>query len=188
MLILLVGSSGSGKGALVRRITQLYPQIVFPVSTTTRKPRPQETRGTHYQFITEEEFKSKIAAGEFLEWANIDGKHYGTLRSEVLPALEAGKLAITEMDTQGVHKILALLPRENVITVYVEAGGWETLARRIQGRAPISKEELESRRTRFEYEKKFKDEADYVIENPDGKFKKADAAFEAVVRKYLPSA
>lgn len=187
-LMLIVGSSGSGKGALLRRAMKAYPQILYPLSTTTRKPRPQESDGTHYRFISKETFEAKIAAGEFLEWANIDGKLYGTQRSEVVPALEEGKLAITEMDIQGVRQIKKILPKENIVTVYIDAGGWETLARRIQGRAPISAEELASRRARYEYEKDFKKEADYVVDNPDGKFKEADAAFEALVTKLLPSA
>jgi guanylate kinase len=92
------------------------------------------------------------------------------------------------MDIQGVNQIEALVPRENVVTVYIDAGGWDTLARRILGRAPVSAEELESRRLRYEYEKEFKSEADYIVENFDGRFKEADAAFEAIIRKLLPSA
>lgn len=187
-LVLVVGAAGSGKGVLVRRAKELHPEIIFPISTTTRDPRPQEAHGTHYHFYTTEQFENDVAAGEFIEWANIDGKYYGTLRSEVMSALESGGLAIKEMDIQGIRQIQAILPPENVITIYVDAGGWETLARRIQGRAPISAEELESRRQRFEYEKQFKDEADYAVQNFDGKFKEADAAFDEVIQKLLPSA
>lgn len=187
-LMLVVGAAGSGKGVLIRRATELHPEIVFPVSATTRAVRPQEVDGTHYHFITKEEFQSRIEEGQFIEWATTDGNFYGTPRSEIVPPLEAGSLILEEMDVKGVRQILDLIPRENIATVYIDAGGWETLAQRIQERAPISPEELDSRRQRFEYERKFREEADFVVENFDGKFTEADAAFEAIIQSLLPSA
>lgn len=188
-LVLVVGTAGSGKSALIRRAKEQHQEIVYPHTATTRAIRPGEVDGEHYRFLTKEDFEQRIEAGEFLEWASIDnGKLYGTPKDEVIATLEAGKLAMKEMEIQGIRQIQKLLPPENVVTIYIDAGGWGVLARRIQGRAPISPEELESRRLRYEYEREFKNEADYVVENFDGKFKEADAVFEGVIQKLLPSA
>lgn len=187
--VLVVGAAGSGKGVLIQRAKELHPEITFAVSSTTRAMRPNEKDGQPYRFLTKEEFEARIAAGEFLEWAAIDGgKLYGTPKAEVMPRLEEGKLVLKEMEPQGIDQVRKLLPKENLVTIYIDAGSWESLARRVQGRAPISDEELESRRLRYEYERVFKDEADYVVENFDGKFKAADADFEAILQKLLPSA
>jgi guanylate kinase len=188
-LVLVVGAAGSGKGVLIQRAKELHPEIVFAVSSTTRAMRPTEHEGQPYRFLSKEEFETHIEAGEFLEWATIDGgKLYGTPKAEVIPALTAGKLVLKEMDIQGIEQVRKILPKENLVTIYIDAGSWESLARRVQGRAPISDEELESRRKRYEYERVFKDEADYVVENFDGKFKDADAAFEVTLQNLLPSA
>jgi guanylate kinase len=180
--VIIVGAAGSGKGVLVRRAMELHPGIVFAVSSTTRAMRPGETEGHPYHFLSVPEFEAGIETGEFLEWASIDGgKLYGTPKQEVMPSLEAGKLVLKEMEIQGIRQVQDILPKENIVTIYIDAGSWDTLARRVQGRAPISAEELELRRQRYEYEKAFKDEADYVVENFDGRFDDADVAFEKII-------
>ncbi len=187
-LALVVGTSGSGKGVLMKRARQLHPEIVFPLSCTTRAMRPGEKDGESYHFISEEEFDQRIEAGDFLEWAPYGGNRYGTLKSEILPALEGGKLVMREMEVQGVRHVRTLLPPEAIAIIYIHAGPWEHLERRIRGRAPMHDAELAARRHRYEDEQSFKAEADFIVNNPDGKFKEADVAFEAIVRKLLPSA
>lgn len=188
-LLLVVGAAGSGKGVLIKRAKEMYAEVVFAVSCTTRVIRPTESEGHPYHFLSKEVFEKCITENQFIEWASIDGgKLYGTLYEEIMPSLEQGKVVIKEMEIQGIRQIQNILPKENVVTIYIDAGSWDMLARRIQGRAPISDEELESRRLRYEYERTFKDEADYVVENFDGKFKEADAAFEQIIRSVLRSA
>ncbi|MDB4991830.1 MAG: gmk [Parcubacteria group bacterium] len=188
-LVLVVGAAGSGKGVLIKRAKEQHSEILFPITATTRAIRPGETEGNPYHFLTGEEFDARIEANDFIEWASIDGgKRYGTLKADVIPALTEGKLLLKEMEVQGVGQMRATLPKENIVTVYIDAGSWESLARRIKGRAPISDEELESRRLRYEYERAFKDEADHIVENFDGKFKEADASFEKIISSLLPSA
>jgi len=188
MLVLVVGTSGSGKGALMKRTKELHPEIVFPISCTTRSMRPGEVDGEAYHFVTEDEFTRRIENGEFLEWALYGGYRYGTLASEILPALEEGKLIVREVEVQGARSISTLLPPENISIIYIYAGPWEHLERRIRGRAPISEEDLAARRHHYEDEQSFKAEATFVVDNPDGKFKEADAAFERIITSLLPSA
>jgi len=188
MLVLVVGTSGSGKGALMKRARELHPEIVFPVSCTTRAMRPGEMDGEAYHFITEDEFTRRIEGGEFLEWASYGGYRYGTLASEILPALEAGKLILREVEVQGARSIRKLLPAESIAVIYIHAGPWEHLERRIRGRAPISEEDLAARQRHYEDEQSFKAEATYVVDNPDGKFKEADEAFESIITGLLADA
>ncbi len=187
-LVLVVGTSGSGKGVLLKRAKELHSEIVFPVSCTTRAVRPGETEGETYYFVTKEEFDHKISEGEFLEWAEYGGNKYGTLKSEIIPGLEEGKLVLREVEVQGARHIRECIPVENLTIVYIYAGPWPDLERRIRERAPISDEELEARKLRYEDEQSFKSEATFVVENPDGKFKEADEAFEEIISSLLPSA
>jgi guanylate kinase len=188
MLVLVVGTSGSGKGALMKRARELHHEIIFPVSCTTRAMRPGETDGEAYHFVTEDEFTRRIESGEFLEWASYGGYRYGTLASEIVPALSAGKLVLREVEVQGARNIRKLLPPENITVIYIYAGPWENLERRIRGRAPISEEDLTARQHHYEDEQSFKAEATYVVDNPDGKFKEADAAFEHIITSLLTNA
>jgi guanylate kinase len=183
--VLVVGASGSGKGVLMKRARQLHPEIVFPVSCTTRAMRPGEVEGVTYHFVSDEEFAKHIEAGAFLEWAEYGGNRYGTLRSEIIPALEAGKLVLREVEVQGARQIRELIPTDTLRIVYVYAGPWEILERRIRGRAPISDSELEARKRRYEDELSFMKEATEVVQNLDGKFEAADQAFERFLSEYL---
>ena len=186
--VLIIGASGSGKGALLKHAKAAHPEIVFPVSCTTRAMRPGEKDGETYHFVLNEEFTRRIDAGEFLEWAEYGGARYGTLKSEIITPLEEGKLVMREVEVQGVRQLRNIIPAENLVTIYIHAGEWTDIERRIRGRAPISEEELALRKHRYEDEHPFINEADYVVENFDGKFKEADAAFEEIIQKLLPSA
>jgi guanylate kinase len=187
-LVLIVGAAGSGKGVLIRSAKALHPEIIFAISSTTRAMRPSESDGHPYHFITKEEFETLVEAGGFIEWVSTDGKLYGTQKEEVLPGLEKGAVVLKEMEPRGISQIREILPKENIVTIYIDAGSWDTLVKRITSRAPISEEELESRRIRYEYERTFKDEADYVVENFDGKFAEADMAFDEIITSLLSSA
>jgi guanylate kinase len=176
-LVLVIGPTGSGKSALLSFLQAAAPQIVFPVSCTTRAPRPGERDGEKYFFINKEEFEKREAAGEFLEWASYGGNYYGTLKSEILPKLEEGRLVVREVEVQGARQIRKLLPKENLKIVFIDAGSWESLERRILARAPMNDVELLARRKRYEDELSFKAEADRVIENRDGGLEQAKKDF-----------
>lgn len=102
--VMIVGPTGSGKGTLLAHLREVMPWVVFPISCTTRPPRPGEQEGVTYHFLTDDVFQQKAMNGEFLEWVYTDGKRYGTLKSEILPALEAGQTVIREVDIKGVEK------------------------------------------------------------------------------------
>lgn len=172
---LIIGPSGSGKGTLVDFIRTNNDELglVFPVSCTTRERRPGEKEGKTYYFVSEEEFKERIDKEEFLEWAEYGGNLYGTLKSEIVDPLKAGQSVLREVEIQGANSIMNLFSRKDLFVIYIDAGSWEKMERRIKARAPIGEEELRLRKERFEKEIKFKEEADFVIENHDGKLLEA---------------
>ncbi len=182
-LILVVGPTGSGKSALLSYVQQQDPSLIFPVSCTTRAPRPGEVEGEKYYFITKEEFETREAAGEFLEWASYGGNYYGTLKQQILPAIAAGNIVVREVEVQGARQIQELMPKGQLGIIFIDAGSWEGLERRITARAPMSEPELLARRKRYEDELTFKPQADIVVENLDGGLEQAKADFLAAVEK-----
>lgn len=175
--ILVIGPSGSGKGALMSALREQRPDIVFPVSCTTRAPRVGEAEGQMYYFVSREQFEQKIEEGAFLEWAEYGGNFYGTLRSEIMPALEAGKSVVREVEVQGARHIEAIIPHEQLRIIYIDAGSWDELEARIVSRAAISVEELAKRKARFEDEIAYKTHAFRVVRNFDGELEQAKIDF-----------
>ncbi len=184
-LILVIGPTGSGKGTLLEEVRKNIPDLVFPVSCTTRVMRPGEVEGQTYYFVSRDEFETRRERGEFLEWAEYGHNLYGTLRSEILPAVEEGKTVIREIEVQGARQIQQILSRDLLRIIYVDAGSWEDLERRIMLRAPIGAPELEARRKRYEDETSFKAQADIVVENRDGELEDAKRQFEDAVRTIM---
>jgi guanylate kinase len=180
--IVLVGGMGSGKSMLMKHAIATYPQVVKPYSYTTRPRRPEGVENDHYRFLSVEEFEGMIERGAFLEWARFGDNYYGTLREEVEQELAAG---LVEMEVQGVRQVRDLLPKEQFITVFVDAGSWEELAERAKKRAPITDEELAKRMKRYEDELTFIDEANHVITNREGMQEDARRAFEKIIEAAL---
>jgi guanylate kinase len=184
-LILIVGPSGSGKRMLTEHVRHVFPQLVFPVSCVTRMPRPGEEDGHAYYFISREEFGRRKANGDFLETDEHFLNLYGTLKSEVLGPLSDGKVLFREMEIKGAGQVQAALSREQLVLIYVDAGSWEELEERIRARAPISDEEMETRKVYYQEEVKFRDKADYVVSNLAGKAEEAKRQLEAMVAAIL---
>lgn len=187
-LILVIGPTGSGKSMLMRHAIEAHPELELPYSYTTRAKREGIVENDHYRFVSREEFEARIERGEFLEWAEYGGNYYGTLKGEVLDALASGKVLLKEMEVQGARQVRAVLPPEQLVTVFIDAGSWEELERRVRARAPMTEEELAKRKHRHEDEMTFKPEADIVVENHPGKAEEAKAAFSAVVERALSEA
>jgi guanylate kinase len=184
-LIIIMGPTGSGKGTLEKHVKELHPEIVLPVSATTRAPRPGEKDGDHYHFLSREEFEKHIAEDYFLEYASYGGNYYGTPKNEVLPRLANGEIMLLEIEVQGVRQVRDLISKEDRIIVYVDAGSWEHMEKRVRARAPITEEELAKRKVRFEDEETFKPEADVIIQNQDGRLPEAKQAFADLIESVI---
>jgi guanylate kinase len=131
-LTVLSGPSGVGKSTVVARLRQQQPQIWQSVSVTTRPPRPGETDGREYFFVSEQAFDAMAADGKLLEWAHFAGNKYGTPRAPVEERLAAGAATLLEIDVAGARQVRAALP--GTLLVFLAPPSWDELVRRLTGR------------------------------------------------------
>lgn len=179
---MILGSSGSGKGTVLHALRKNHSEFVFPVSCTTRAPRPGEKDGEVYYFISKEEFKKRIDAGDFLEYAVVhEDNYYGTLKSEILKPIEDGRVVVREVDVQGLRAIRELLPKEKFSSIFLTVSGWDTLRHRILKRSELPEEELERRRESFMKEKEWEKECDVVIDSVEGEIEKLIKDVESAI-------
>ena len=168
VLLILAGPAGVGKSTLCDRFVDTVPGFERVITATTRPPRPNEVNGRDYHFLTETQFDARLAANEFLEWAWVHRKYrYGTLKSAVLDRLPHTSL-IANLDVQGVRSIRAAaesLPqlKTRLVTLFVAPDSFDVLRERLQGRGPVSTEELERRLQSAELEMGERHYYDYVI-------------------------
>jgi len=132
----LSAPSGAGKTSLSKRIVVEMSNVVQVVTCTTRAPRPGEQDGREYHFLSRQAFEQRIAAGDFLEWAQFNGQLYGTLRQSVAAATAAGQDVLLVIDVQGAahHRNAGL----DAVFVFVLPPSWEVLAQRLQTRGSES--------------------------------------------------
>lgn len=168
-LFIISGPSGVGKGTIIARLKKEFPTFIFPLSYTTRPMRPGEKDGEVYHFISKKEFEEGIQTGRFLEWAFIHRQHYyGTAKQPIMDALDQGRMVVREVDVQGFHSIKALIPPENLISIFIKAENEEELIRRIARRGRLSDEELARRMESARKELKDASLFDYEIINREG--------------------
>lgn len=142
-LFVVSGPSGVGKGTLVSLLRDKRPNLGLTVSATTRSPRPGEVDGVAYHFLSDEEFKKRVDAGEFLEWAHVHGHCYGTLKSEVDRLISAGQSVVLEIDVQGGLMVHKQYP--NVILVFIKPPSFEELEQRLRGRGTEDEKTISTR-------------------------------------------
>lgn len=165
-LLVLAGPTAVGKGAVSGYIREHYPDVHFSVSATTRPPRPGETDGVHYYFVSDEEFDRKIAAGELLEWAVVHNSYrYGTPRPPIDAALAEGKSVLLEIDLQGARSVRAVMPEARL--VFLLPPTWEELVRRLVGRGTETPAEQQRRLETARTELAAQDEFDFKVVNSD---------------------
>ncbi|MFA5855568.1 MAG: guanylate kinase [Candidatus Gracilibacteria bacterium] len=181
-LILILGPSGSGKGTVLEALRAKHPDFVFPLSCTTRAPRPSEKDGEVYHFVSQEQFTERVNNGDFLEWAVVHAENrYGTLKDEILTPLREGKVVIREVDVQGLRSISAIIPHKNLKSLFLTVDGWATLQRRILKRSALPEEELSRRHASFAHEMEWAKECDTVIVSEEGEIEKLIADVEEAI-------
>lgn len=167
-IIVISGPSGVGKTTLYREVLPKFEgKIVFSVSATTRPLRQGEVEGKDYYFLTEEEFRRKIEDNEFVEWANVHGCYYGTLRSEVERIINSGNSCLMDIDVQGAMSIRKTLPES--VFIFILPPSLEVLKERLKKRNTDSEEVLAIRIQNAEKEMSYSDQYDYKIVNEDRK-------------------
>src|SRR3954470_23738552 len=162
-VFVITGPSGVGKGTLIRLLRERIPALELSVSATTRAPRPGEENGVEYHFLSDEEFAEKVAAGEFVEWAQYSGRRYGTLRSELQRHLDAGHPVVLEIEVQGARQIRETMPE--AVRIFIEPPSREELSRRLVGRGTDDKEAIARRLDVAEGELAAAEEFPYRVRN-----------------------
>jgi len=164
-IIIVSGPSGSGKSTLVERLRSL-PGAMFSVSCTTRPPRAAESPGKCYDFITEAEFQKRVAEGQFLEYAQVFGKHwYGTPRKWVDEARSQGLNLILEIDVQGAGQVKRQLPE--ALAVFIVPPSRQSVEQRLRARGQDSEEAIGRRLERARQEMSCWTQYDFVVVNDD---------------------
>ena len=164
VLMVVSGPSGVGKGTLVKRLCREREDVIESVSCTTRAPREKEVNGREYFFISKEEFKERIALGDFLEYDDHFENFYGTPKSFVEKQLES-KSVVLEIDVNGGLDVKKVRP--DCVLVMIVPPSKEILRERLQGRQTETAEQIENRLSRLDFEISKQSEYDYVIVNDD---------------------
>ncbi len=148
LLCVVSGPSGSGKTTLCRRFSKTDPEAVYAISATTRAPREGEADGVDYYFLPREEFESRATRGEFLEFAEVHGNLYGTLKSEVISHIEAGRDVLMDLDVQGAENIRNRDDsqiEEAFVDIFIHLPNDDELLRRLGGRGTETEEQTRLR-------------------------------------------
>ncbi|MGH4119991.1 guanylate kinase [Clostridium sp.] len=161
-LIVISGPSGAGKGTVCKAILEKN-DFWISVSATTRSPRNSEIEGINYYFLTKEKFLEKIAAEDFLEYAEVYGNYYGTPKSEVLKVLDSGRDVILEIDIQGALMVKTAYPKG--LFIFILPPSMEELKNRITNRGSETPESLITRFTSAHEEISFVTRYDYAVIN-----------------------
>ncbi|MCR9267744.1 MAG: guanylate kinase [Alphaproteobacteria bacterium] len=166
VLLALSSPSGAGKTTLSKRLLSQNPDVILSVSATTRQPRPGEVDGQDYHFLSVEDFKDKIEAGEFFEWAEVFGRYYGTPKSPVMEAVEEGRDVVFDIDWQGAQALAEQAP-EDTVRIFILPPSLELLEDRLRKRGQDTPDVIKGRMERAKDEISHWHEYDYVIVNDD---------------------
>ncbi|HEV2448488.1 MAG TPA: guanylate kinase [Candidatus Sulfopaludibacter sp.] len=169
--------SGSGKSTLVSRLLSRDSSLLFSVSYTTRAPRGEEVDGVDYHFVSREDFERRIAAGEFLEHAQVFGNYYGTHREVLEKARSAGRDLVLDIDVQGARQLKRQIPE--AVTVFILPPSRQILEQRLRARGEDREDVIERRLREAAEEIRNYQAYDYILVNRD--LERADAALSAIV-------
>ncbi len=165
ILVVVSGFSGAGKGTLMKQLVRTYDTYALSVSMTTRPPRPGETDGREYFFVSREAFEQKIRENGLIEYARYCGNYYGTPREYVERQLLAGKDVILEIEIQGAQKVKEMFP--SALLLFVTPPGIKELRRRLSGRGTETEDVIKERLCRAQAEAEGIEAYDYLVINDD---------------------
>jgi guanylate kinase len=164
-LVIFSAPSGSGKTTIVKQLLKRFPQFEFSISATSRQPRGQEQNGVDYHFMSNEEFKERVARGEFVEWEEVyAGTCYGTLKSEMERIWAKGNVIIFDVDVMGGINLKKLFG-EDACSMFIMPPSVEELERRLRGRGTDSEEVIQKRIAKAEFELSKAPEFDHIVVN-----------------------
>lgn len=162
-LYVISGSSGVGKGTVIKEFLNKHPDFKLSISCTTRSKREGEVDGVNYFFLSQEEFKNCIDNNEFLEWAEFSGNHYGTKKAFVEKCLSRGENLILEIDTKGALNVKKIMPEAHLI--FIAPPSIEELEARLRGRHTETEEAIQKRLASIKSEMENSKHYDFIVVN-----------------------
>lgn len=182
-LIIFSAPSGSGKSTIINYLLTKNLNLAFSISATSRAPRGTEQHGVEYFFLTPEEFRRRIADGDFLEYEEVyPDRFYGTLKEQVEKQLADGQNVVFDVDVVGGCNIKQFYG-DRALSVFIQPPSVAELRRRLEGRGTDAPEVIESRIAKAEYELSFAPKFDTVIVNDDLETAKEEAL--EVISRFL---
>ena len=161
-LFVISGASGVGKSTVLKRVMDMREDLRFSVSATTRLPRPGETDGVHYYFVTHEQFESMIEQDAFIEYDAHMGNYYGTPVSQLEEKLLHGSV-ILDIEPVGAFNVQAKRP--DAVLIFIAPPSMEVLEQRLRGRGDTSEEQMSLRLDRANWEMEQAKRYDYIVTN-----------------------
>jgi guanylate kinase len=183
LLVIVSGPSGVGKGTIIKLLRERLKGAKFLLSQTTREMRPGEKDGETYHFVSEKEFKKGIEEGLFLEWAQVhEEDYYGVLKSSLQGYLDSGELAIREVDVQGAESIRKVVPKDQLLTIFIKPENMSVLHTRIEHRGKLPADELKRRFESTEREMLEASKFDYQIINYENRIESCYMDVEDLIK------
>jgi guanylate kinase len=165
-LIVIAAPSGCGKTTIAKAILAKYPAMFFSVSATTRQIRNGEVNGKDYFFLTKAEFEERIHTGDLVEWEEIYGNYYGTLKSEISRALHQSHMMLFDVDVKGALSIQKHFPNDSIL-IFIQPPNFEILKKRLENRNTENPETLKRRLERVPMEMEKGRYFDFQVVNDD---------------------
>jgi guanylate kinase len=165
LLIVISGPSGVGKDTLIKRLLELDRHLRYSVSCTTRAPRPGETDGVDYSFVSRERFQDLIDKGAFLEHATYNGNEYGTLAERVERERSAGHDVVLKIEVKGAEQVRAKVP--DAMFIFVAPPSVDELVKRQVKRNTETSQDMEARREIATREMEYAARYDHVVVNDE---------------------
>ncbi len=163
-LVVVSGASGVGKGTVLKKMMALRPELQFSVSATTRPPRPDETDGVHYFFVTKERFEQMIAQDAFLEYDAHAENYYGTPRDQAEEKLVRGTVLL-DIEPKGARQVKDRVPQ--AVLIFIMPPSMEELERRLRSRGDTPEDQIRIRMERAVWEMDQRRWYDYIVVNDD---------------------
>ena len=165
LVIVLSAPSGAGKTSVLQKLLKLRSDLTFSVSVTTRSPRTAERDGIDYHFVSDEQFDDYINNDDFIEWAEVHGFRYGTLKKTLESALDAGDTVVLDADTVGAFNIKKCMP--DAALIFIAPPSPHVLGERLRNRNTESPERLKKRLSAVPHELARMKDYDYIVVNDD---------------------
>ncbi|MDQ7003430.1 MAG: guanylate kinase [Ghiorsea sp.] len=164
-LYIISGPSGAGKSSLCSKLLEACPNLHLSISCTTRSPRPGESNGREYHFLSTGDFEAQKKEGAFLEWALVHGNYYGTRQKDVENILHQGSDVLLEIDWQGAAQVAKKIP--NAVRIFILPPSIQALEERLISRGQDDASIIQQRVAAAEAEIAHADEAHHQIINDD---------------------